>query len=92
MDLAPKGKCVRLSKILSIVSLAIICAFLVIAIPAAPVQALVGTIFVSDTIGPAGALLTISGTGFTSDKAYTVSFGTTAVLTGTISSTGQGLL
>ena len=88
MDLAPKGKCVRLSKILSIVSLAIICAFLVIAIPAAPVQALVGTIFVSDTIGPAGALLTISGTGFTSDKAYTVSFGTTAVLTGTISSTG----
>lgn len=76
----------RLSKALTIVSIAVIGVLLLI-LPAAPVQA-AGTITVSDSTGPVGALLTISGSGFTAGSTYTVTFGTTAVLTGTITTGG----
>ncbi len=61
---------------------------LVIAIPAAPALAATGSISLSTLSGPPGTAVSVSGSGFTVSTTYTVSFGGTNVVTGSVDASG----
>ncbi len=77
------------SKILLIISLAVILSILAIAIPVIPAMANVGVLIGNPQVpAPPGTSVTISGGGFTAGTTYTVSFELYNSSTGAITSTG----
>lgn len=76
------------SKMLSIISLAVVLSILAIAIPVIPVMANVGVLSVSPSSGAPGTSVTISGGQFTAGTTYTVSFDLYNSSSGAITSTG----
>lgn len=76
------------SKILVIMSLAVVLSILAIAIPVAPIMAATGTLSVTPSSGPPGTTVTVSGGNFTSTSSYTVYFDLYNASTGATTSTG----
>ncbi len=66
----------------------IISCLLVAAFPATPVLALVGNINIYPATGSPASQVSVTGTGFTAGSTYTVHFGATNVLTGTVDAAG----
>ncbi|MDO8567942.1 MAG: hypothetical protein Q7R57_04420 [Dehalococcoidales bacterium] len=77
----------RLTRILFYLSF-IFC-LLAVAVPAAPAQALTGTIAVYPLSGPTGTLVNVTGSGFTGGSNFTIHFGAANLNTGTVNSGGN---
>ncbi len=69
----------RYNKVFCILALAVTFSLLMVALPATPALAAVGSITLSPVTGPVGTTVTINGTSFTPNSTYTVKFDTTTV-------------
>jgi hypothetical protein len=66
----------------------IICLLLAV-VPVIPVRALTGTIAISPATGAAGTLVTVTASGFTANKVYTINFAGVGITTGNTGTTGN---
>jgi hypothetical protein len=80
---------VKYNKVFCILALALIFSLLMLALPATPALAAVGSITLSPATGSGGTIVTVNGTLFTSGSTFTVKFDTATVATGFCDGTGN---
>ncbi len=76
-------------KIYRVLVFVLLFCLLLVTVPVTPARALTGTIAISPTIGPVGTLVTVTASGFTANKIYTIYFAGVGITTGNTGTTGN---